>query len=124
MIHLLPSQGNNDAGASGQSKLSVARGRSTYEGNVRCERSKAVRRFIVRLVVLVLVLFGAVATPAVADVHAVSNAGCAAPGAPSGATTAASRAAPGRPDAPIPVTASDDRTQGRGGDADAQGTNC
>ena len=82
------------------------------------------RRFIVRLVVLVLVLFGAVATPAVADVHSVSNAECAAPGAPSGATTDASRAAPGRPDAPIPVTASDGRTAGRGGDADAQGTNC
>ncbi len=82
------------------------------------------RRSIVLLVVLVLVLFGAVATPAVADVHVVSNAGCAATGAPSGATTEASRAAPGRPDAPIPVTASDGRTQGQGNDADAQGTNC
>ena len=82
------------------------------------------RRFIVRLVVLVLVLFGAVATPAVADVHSVSNAECAAPGAPSGATTDASRDAPGRPDGQIPETASDDRTQGRGGDADAKGTNC
>ena len=82
------------------------------------------RRFIVRLVVLVLVLFGAVASPAVADVHGVSNAECAALGAPSGATTDASRAAPGRPDAPIPVTASELRTAGRGDDADAQGTNC
>jgi hypothetical protein len=83
-----------------------------------------VRRFIVRLLVLALLLLGAGATPAVADVHGVSNAECAAPGAPSGATTDASRNAPGRPGAPIPVTASDGQTQGRGGDADAQGTNC
>ena len=74
--------------------------------------------------VLAVVLFAMAATPAVADVHGVSNAECSAPGAPSGATTDASRAAPGRPDAPIPVTASDGRTQGRGNDADAQGTNC
>jgi hypothetical protein len=75
-------------------------------------------------VVLAVVLFALAATPAAADVHGVSNAECAAPGAPSGATSEASRAAPGRPDAPIPVTASDGRTQGRGNDADAQGTNC
>jgi hypothetical protein len=74
--------------------------------------------------VLAVVLFAMVATPAAADVHGVSNAECAAPGAPSGASTDASRAAPGRPDVPIPVTASDGRTQGRGNDADAQGTNC
>jgi hypothetical protein len=83
-----------------------------------------VRRFIVRLLVLALLLLGAGATPAVADVHGVSNAECAAPGAPSGATTDASREAPGRPDAPIPVTASEGRTDGPGDDADAQGTNC
>jgi hypothetical protein len=59
-----------------------------------------------------------------ADVHAVSQAGCAADGAPSGATTEQSRNAPGRPDAPIPVTASEGRTQGSGGSAPAQGTNC
>ena len=82
------------------------------------------RRFIVRLLMLAFVLFAVGATPAVADVHGVTNAECAAPGAPSGATTQASRNAPGRPDAPIPVTASDGRTQGRGNDADAQGTNC
>jgi hypothetical protein len=83
-----------------------------------------VRGSVVRVLVLAVVLFALAATPAVADVHGVSNAECAAPGAPSGATTDASRAAPGRPDAPIPVTASDDRTQGRGNDADAQGTSC
>jgi hypothetical protein len=83
-----------------------------------------VRRSVVRLLVPTLMLLGAGATPAGADVHAVSNAGCAAPGAPSGATTDASRNAPGRPDAPIPADASDGRTQGQGGEADAQGTNC
>jgi hypothetical protein len=81
------------------------------------------RRFL-PLVVLALVLIAMVATPALADVHLVSQAGCAAPDAPSGATTDASRSAPGRPAAPIPVMASDGRTQGRGGAADAQGTNC
>jgi hypothetical protein len=82
------------------------------------------RRFVLPLLVLALVLFAMSATAALADVHAVSQAGCAAPGAPSGATTDGSRSAPGRPDAPIPVSASDRRTQGRGGDADAGGTNC
>jgi hypothetical protein len=82
------------------------------------------RRFVLPPLVLVLVLFAMVATPAFADVHLVSQAGCAAPGAPSGATTDASRNAPGRPDAPIPVSASDDRTQGRAGHAEARGTNC
>jgi hypothetical protein len=78
----------------------------------------------------VIALIGAAAALALApatagaDVHAVSQAGCAAEGAPSGATTDQSRAAPGRPDAPIPVTASDGRTQGKGGDAPAQGMNC
>jgi hypothetical protein len=81
-------------------------------------------RGLIRVVVLAVVLFALAATPAAADVHGVSNAECAAPGAPSGATSEASRAAPGRPDAPIPVTASDGRTQGRGNDADAQGANC
>lgn len=82
------------------------------------------RRLVTRLLTLGVVLVAMGATPAAADVHGVSNAECAAPGAPSGATTDASRNAPGRPDAPIPVTASDGRTQGQGNDADAQGTNC
>ena len=73
---------------------------------------------------LVFLLFAMGATPAVADVHGISNAECAPDGVMSGATTEASRAAPGRPDAPIPVSASDGRTQGRGDDAPAQGTNC
>ena len=67
----------------------------------------------------------AVAAPvAGADVHAISAADCARDGTSAGATAPASRAAPGRPDAPIPVTASDGRTQSRGGEAPAQGTNC
>ena len=82
------------------------------------------RRRLVRPLVLTFVLFAMGAAPAAADVHGVSNAECAAPGAPSGATTEASRDAPGRPDAPIPATASDGRTQGPGDDADARGTNC
>jgi hypothetical protein len=77
-----------------------------------------------RKATLILALLALSATPAGADVHGVSNAECAPTGVPSGATAPASRAAPGRPDAPIPVTASDGRTQGRGNDADAQGTNC
>ena len=82
------------------------------------------RRFVLPLLVLALVLVAMSAAPAMADVHGVSQADCAAPGAPSGATSDGSRNAPGRPDALIPVTASDGRTQGRGDDADAQGTNC
>ena len=80
-----------------------------------------------RRVVAALVAAGALAVgvgPAGADVHAVSQAGCAPDGVPSGATTQASRDAPGRPDAPIPVNASGGRTQGNGGHAPAQGTNC
>jgi hypothetical protein len=82
------------------------------------------RRVLLSLLLSASLLLATAATQAMADVHAVSQAGCAAPGAPSGATTDASRNAPGRPGAPIPVTASDGRAQGRGGEADAQGTNC
>ena len=81
------------------------------------------RRVLVSLL-LSASLLAAAAPQAMADVHAISQAGCAAPGAPSGATSEGSRNAPGRPDAPIPVTASDHRTQSKGGEADAQGTNC
>ena len=80
------------------------------------------RRLLLPL--LTSAILAAAATPAIADVHGVSNAECAAPGAPSGATSEGSRSAPGRPAAPIPVTASKGRTQGRGDEADAQGTNC
>ena len=92
------------------------------EGNCATAKGAEMPRFLLAL--SVAVMLGTAATPAVADVHGVSNAECAAPGAPSGATTEASRSAPGRPAAPIPVTASDGRTQGRGDEADAEGTNC
>lgn len=66
---------------------------------------------------LVVALMG----PAGADVHGVSQANCGKSDS-SGATQ--SRDAEGRPEAPIPADASDGRTQGRGGAADAQGQNC
>jgi hypothetical protein len=78
-----------------------------------------------RLALLVAVLLGLAfpAGSAFADVHGVSQAGCAAEGAPSGAQM--SREAPGRPAGPIPVNATDNADpQGQGGDAPAQGTNC
>jgi hypothetical protein len=79
-----------------------------------------------RLLLLASMVIGLAlaAGPALADVHNVSNAECAAPGAPSGASSDGSRAAPGRPDGQIPVTASGNETVGKGDDADAQGTNC
>jgi hypothetical protein len=83
-----------------------------------------VRRLIVVTLAGALMLLALGTPSASADVHAVSQAGCAAPGAPSGATTDASQNAPGRPGAPIPRTASDGRNQEKGGDAPAQGTNC
>jgi hypothetical protein len=80
-----------------------------------------------RRVVAVLVAALALALTAgtaSADVHGVSQAGCAPDGVPAGATAQPSRDAPGRPNAPIPVTASEGKTQSKGGDAPAQGTNC
>jgi hypothetical protein len=82
------------------------------------------RKSVVRSLLLALTLAAASATPALADVHGVSNAECARDGAPSGATVEASQDAPGRPGAPIPRNASDGRTQGKANDAPAQGTNC
>ena len=61
------------------------------------------------------------ALPVFADVHGVSQAQCGLAGQ-SGATV--SRDKGGRPDFPIPVTASDGKTQGKGGAASANGTNC
>jgi cytochrome oxidase Cu insertion factor (SCO1/SenC/PrrC family) len=80
------------------------------------------RRILLLMAVLAVVAFALASGPASADVHGVSQAGCAPDGVPSGAVM--SRGAPGRPDAPVPVTASEGRTQGQGGDAPAQGQNC
>lgn len=82
------------------------------------------RRSVRRSLLLGLMLAAASATPALAHVHNVSNAQCAPTGVLSGALAAGSQAAPGRPDAQIPVTASDGRTQGQGGTFTASGTNC
>ena len=79
------------------------------------------RKRILVVVAMVLLLLTALGGTALADVHAISQAGCG-NSAQAGATQ--SREAPGRPDAPIPVSASEGRTQGQGGQADAEGQNC
>jgi hypothetical protein len=79
-----------------------------------------------RLALFVAVLF-ALALPsgsALADVHAVSEANCAPTGVPSGASSDGSRAAPGRPDGPIPVNATENADpQGKANNR-AEGMNC
>lgn len=77
------------------------------------------------LVLLALMMTLSVAPAASADVHPVSQAQCAPEGVESGAIRARDAIGdPGRPAAPIPVFASDGRTEGRGGDAPAQGQHC
>jgi hypothetical protein len=61
------------------------------------------------------VAIGLAAAPASADVHGVSQAGCS--GNPKAGATQ-SMDAEGRPGAPIPVTASDGKHQGEGGNGD------
>ena len=78
----------------------------------------------VKSLLLALALAAATATPALAHVHNVSNAQCAPTGVLSGALQPASVNAPGRPDPQIPVTASEGRTEGKGGTFVAQGTHC
>ena len=65
---------------------------------------------------LAIVLLAFAAVPAFADVHLVSQAGCGVAGQ-SGATQSSDAA--GRPAGQIPVNASDEKTEGKGGDADA-----
>ncbi len=82
------------------------------------------RRFFVlvsSLALLVLTIGGA---PATAHVHAVSQAGCAQDDAPAGGRGSAHAIDNGRPAAPIPVTASEGKTQSRGGEAPAEGMSC
>jgi hypothetical protein len=81
-----------------------------------------VRKVFLLITVVAIVALTLAGAPASADVHGVSQAGCAPDGVASGAIS--SRGAPGRPDAPIPVSATGGRTQGQGGDAPAQGQNC
>jgi hypothetical protein len=82
------------------------------------------RRVVAVLVAALSLALVLAAGTASADVHGISQAGCAPDGVPAGATAQASRDAPGRPNAPIPVTASEGKTQSQGGDAPAQGSNC
>lgn len=74
----------------------------------------------IRPLVLALLLAAASTTPALADVHRVSQADCAPTGVPSGA--AASRHAEGRPDGQIPIEAGGNVEAGHVGDA--PGKNC
>jgi hypothetical protein len=71
------------------------------------------RRVLPLLVAVALTLAPGTAS---ADVHGVSQAGCS-ENPKAGATQ--SRDAEGRPGFPIPVTASDGKHQGKGGDGDA-----
>ncbi len=79
------------------------------------------RRAILILMASVVLLITALVGSALADVHGVSQAGC---GNSSNAGATQSRDAEGRPDAPIPGTASEGQTQGQGGEAEAQGEHC
>jgi hypothetical protein len=73
------------------------------------------RRTLAILVAAAAMTVGLTAGTAGADVHGVSQAGC---GASPNAGATVSSDAPGRPGAPIPVTASGGKTQGKGGDGD------
>lgn len=84
--------------------------------------SRMKRLILTGMITAALAVGGAV--PVFADVHGVSQAGCAPTGVSSGASVQASRDATGRPDAPIPVTASGGKTEGEGGSAPAMGENC
>jgi hypothetical protein len=79
------------------------------------------KRAILMILATALLLLALMPGTAVADVHAVSQAGC---GKSANAGAIQSRDAPGRPGAPIPESASGGKTQGQGGAADANGQNC
>ena len=80
------------------------------------------RKLSLVLILAALILAFAV-VPAFADVDPVSQAGCG-NSDNSGAKNQASRDAPGRPDALIPVTASGGASGSGGGNAPAQGPHC
>jgi len=79
------------------------------------------KRVLAVLIAAAAMTVGLTAGTASADVHGVSQADCG--NSPSAGATQ-SRGAPGRPDAPIPVSASDGRTQTKGDLAGAQGVHC
>ncbi|HUH07057.1 MAG TPA: hypothetical protein VML96_04530 [Egibacteraceae bacterium] len=76
------------------------------------------------LLLLALTMAFSLAPVAWADVHGVSQAQCSPDGVLSGAIRSRHAIEFGRPGAPIPVTASGGSTQGQGGAAPANGTNC
>ena len=84
------------------------------------------RRLIVLAVVVVLLALGA--TPALADVHLIAQAGCAPDGVASGAIASRHAIDSGRPAAPIMVDASPFTAATHPGNvnsqADPNGTNC
>jgi hypothetical protein len=82
------------------------------------------RRVVAVLVAAAAMVTGLATGTAGADVHGVSQADCAPDGVPSGAIASRPAIEHGRPAALIPVTASGGKTQGKGGEAPAQGTNC
>jgi hypothetical protein len=82
------------------------------------------KRVLAVLVAAAAMAIGLAAGAASADVHAVSQAGCAGGPGDSRSGAQVSRDRGDRPDAPIPEDASDGRTESQGGDAPAQGTNC
>ncbi len=75
------------------------------------------------IVATLALMMGTLTLTAGAQVHPVTQAQCGL-ASQSGANAQASKDAPGRPDALIPVTASDGKTQGKGGAASANGVNC
>ena len=79
------------------------------------------RRTIVMVLTVAFMLAAPLTGSALADVHGISQANC---GNSASAGAIQSREASGRPDAPIPVSASGGRTQGQGGAVDAQGQHC
>lgn len=81
------------------------------------------RRATVLVLLVSMMVFG-LAPMASADVHPVSQAQCAPDDVESGAIGSRHAIDAGRPAAPIPVTASDGKAQGKGGAAPANGTHC
>jgi hypothetical protein len=82
------------------------------------------RRVLAVVTAAAAMVIGLATGTAGADVHLVSQASC---GNSSSAGATQSRDAigdPGRPAAQIPVTASGGKTQGQGGEADAEGQHC
>ena len=92
--------------------------------NAPRQKGEKMRRAIVLVFLLALMLLALGAAPAFGQVHGVSQAGCAADTVVVVAAAGANLSSDNSPLGPIPVTASDSRTQGRGGAAGAEGIFC